>query len=175
MTCVYILPPALSERLESSLRSKKNRADAMSLALYLARHWSGTRHLGLSFPIDRRALAERSSLGMTEARIRGALAALEAVGFLARQEPLARYQRTAAGPHRRPILFQFGEAYLPAFEKANRKPRRIPPSRPMPVLALTHKQPLSRGDLLMGEKPLPPVPSPLIGLRLSPEARRRFA
>jgi hypothetical protein len=100
-----------------------------------------------AFPIDRRAIAGREDLGLTEARVRGAIAALEEIGFLARYEPDPgkRYQRTEEGLHRRPILFRFGEEYGVEFGKANARaqaalgaapPARRPVPRPEPLPAV---------------------------------------
>src|SRR4051812_38536021 len=121
MTCAYRLPRAVADRLEAALRGRKNAEAALALATWLARFWSAPRRLLAAFPIDRRAIAGRDDLGLSEGRVRGAIAALEAIGFLDRQEPAAgkRYQRTEEGLHRRPMLFRFGEEYGVAFAKAN--------------------------------------------------------
>jgi hypothetical protein len=74
-----------------------------------------------SFPIDRRALADHAGLNLTEARVRGAIRTLEAVGFLDRAIPApgSLYKPTADGLHRKPVLFVFGSDYAPAFIAAN--------------------------------------------------------
>ncbi|RVU12509.1 hypothetical protein EOE48_27875 [Methylobacterium oryzihabitans] len=129
----------------------------------------------VAFPIDRRALAEHPALGLTEARVRGALASLEAVGFIERiePEPGRRYQRTTEGLHRRPVLFKFGAEFGEVFSRANararkvqegRERRRAPevatrrvrppvklPEHPRTVLA--HNQRSGEAVLLMGEQP----------------------
>jgi len=76
-----------------------------------------------AFPIDRRALADRSDLGLTEDRIRGAIRTLEAVGFLDRAiAGGSTHKKTGDGElHRKPILFQLGSEYAPAFIAANRR------------------------------------------------------
>ena len=78
-----------------------------------------------SFPIDRRALAAREGLELTEARVRGAIRTLEEVGFLERAlaPSGSRYRATEEGLHRKPILFVFGAEYGPAFIAANRRAR----------------------------------------------------
>src|SRR3954452_21415631 len=113
MTCAYRLPRAVADRLETALRGRKNAEAALALATWLARFWSAPRRLLAAFPIDRRAIAGREDLGLTEARVRGAIGALEAVGFLDRQEPAAgkRYQRTEEGLHRQPLMFRFAPDY----------------------------------------------------------------
>ena len=77
---------------------------------------------------DRRALCGHRDLPLTEARIRGAIAALEEVGFLARMvpEPGRRYQRTADGLHRQPLAFHFDAAFEALFTAANKRPGRSP-------------------------------------------------
>jgi hypothetical protein len=74
-----------------------------------------------SFPIDRRALADHAGLDLTEARVRGAIRTLEAVGFLDRAIPApgSLYKATPEGLHRKPVLFVFGADYAPAFIAAN--------------------------------------------------------
>ncbi|WP_018264067.1 hypothetical protein [Methylobacterium sp. WSM2598] len=182
MTHAYRLPRSIADRLDAALAGRRNAAAARQLAAWLGRWWSAPRRLLYAFPIDRRALAGREDLGLSEARVRGALAALEEVGFLARYEPDPgkRYQRTAEGLHRRPILFRFGDEYGVAFAQANARaqaargaaaPARRPVPRPEPrpvVLApparpaapaaarassqLAQKQPLGGSLLLMGEQ-----------------------
>ncbi len=94
----YRLPAGVRDRLSAALAGRKNRDAAFSLAVFLARFWSSPRRLLCAIPVDRRALAEHEALGLTEARVRGALAVLVEVGFLARYEPEAgkKYQRTRA-------------------------------------------------------------------------------
>jgi hypothetical protein len=178
MTCAYRLPRSVADRLETSLSGRKNAAACLALATWLGRFWSAPRRLLYSFPIDRRAIAGREDLGLTEARVRGAIAVLEEIGFLARYEPDPgkRYQRTAEGLHRRPLLFRFGEEYGVAFTKANARaeaargtpaPARRPiarqePVRPSPAsvasarpvrnFQVAQKQPLGGSRLIMGEK-----------------------
>jgi hypothetical protein len=89
--------------------------------VFLARFWSSPRRLLCALPVDRRALAQHEALGLSEARIRGALAVLVEIGFLARYEPEVgkKYQRTATGLQCKPVLHRFGEEYAVAFGKAN--------------------------------------------------------
>ncbi|KMO39293.1 hypothetical protein VQ02_10145 [Methylobacterium variabile] len=146
MTCAYRLPRSVADRLETALRGRKNAAACLALATWLGRFWSAPRRLLYSFPVDRRAIAGREDLGLTEARVRGALAVLEEIGFVARYEPDPgkRYQRTAEGLHRRPLLFRFAEEYAVAFTTANARaqaargapaPARRPIPRPEPQRA----------------------------------------
>src|SRR4051812_36944775 len=75
-----------------------------------------------AFPIDRRELADRPDLGLTEAQVRGAIRALERVGFLDRAVAAgSSHQPTPDGLHRKPILFMFGSDYGPLFSAANRR------------------------------------------------------
>ena len=65
----------------ASLAPFRNREAAFTLAVFLARFWSVPGRVSGSFPIDRRALADRPDLGLTEKRVRNAIRTLEAVGF----------------------------------------------------------------------------------------------
>jgi hypothetical protein len=178
MTCAYRLPRSVADRLETALGGRKNAAACLALATWLGRFWSAPRRLLYSFPVDRRAIAGREDLGLSEARVRGALAVLEEVGFVARYEPDPgkRYQRTAEGLHRRPLLFRFGEEYAVAFTAANARaqaargapaPARRPIPRPepqrapaanfaapraMPSVQVAQKQTLGGSRLIMGEE-----------------------
>jgi hypothetical protein len=178
MTCAYRLPRSVADRLETALRGRKNAAACLALATWLGRFWSAPRRLLYSFPVDRRAIAGREDLGLTEARVRGALAVLEEIGFVSRYEPDPgkRYQRTAEGLHRRPLLFRFAEDYAVAFTAANARaqaargaptPARRPIPRPepqrapvaniaaprlMPPSQLAQKQTLGGGRMIMGEE-----------------------
>jgi len=57
---------------------------SFALATFLGRFWSTPNRLLTAFPIDRRELAGHAALGLTEARVRGAIRTLEEVGFLDR-------------------------------------------------------------------------------------------
>jgi hypothetical protein len=136
----YRLPHAVRDRLVSSLAPFRNREAAYVLAVFLARYWSVPGRVAGSFPIDRRALADHAGLGLTEARVRGAIRTLEAVGFLDRAIPASGslYKATADGLHRKPILYVFGSDYAPAFIAANRRAaaargRRSGERRPVPA------------------------------------------
>jgi hypothetical protein len=52
-------------------------------------------------------------LALTEARVRGAIKTLEAVGFLERSipDPGSKYKAVGEGLHRKPVLFVFGSDY----------------------------------------------------------------
>src|SRR5215204_6179430 len=103
----YSLPRPILDRLQAALQPARNCEAALVLAVFLARYWSAPTRLGQAFQIDRRALCGHRDLGLTEARVRGAIAALEAVGYLERivPEPGRRYQRTPEGLHRQPLVF----------------------------------------------------------------------
>src|SRR4051794_37298614 len=121
----YRLPREASERLALALTPARNREPAFALARFLARFWSTPSRLLTAFPIDRRALANRPDLGLTEAQVRGAVRALENVGFLDRALPEKGSAYRAAGPagelHRKPVLFRFGGEYAPFFAGANNR------------------------------------------------------
>ncbi len=119
----YRLPHEVRDRLTAALGPFRNREAAFLLATFLARFWSVPGRVALGFPIDRRELADHEGLDLTEARVRGAIKTLEAVGFLERAIPPSgsRYRATEDGLHRKPILFVFGAEYAPAFLAANRR------------------------------------------------------
>lgn len=123
----YRLPHDVADRLKSALAGYKNRDAAMALAVFLARFWSSRAKMARPFPVDRRALADRDDLGLTEARIRGALRVLEEIGFLNRGLPPAGsvHRMTAAGELiRKPITFGFGTEFGPLFAAANARAER---------------------------------------------------
>src|SRR5829696_7831242 len=116
----YRLPQTVRDRLEVTLGPFRNRERALALATFLGRFWSMPGRVALPFPIDRRALADRADLELTEGEVRGAIRTLEAIGFLARWKTLgSRYKATDAGLRRKPVPFMFGSDYMPAFIAAN--------------------------------------------------------
>src|SRR4051794_5186519 len=140
----YRLPHDVWDRLVSALAPARNRETALALAVFLGRFWSTPSRIMSAFPIDRRELANRPDLGLTEARVRGAIRALEAAGFLARAtlgNKGSRHKLPGRGElHRKPVLFMFGSDYGPLFSAANRRAaaarerrsgsRRGPPALP---------------------------------------------
>jgi hypothetical protein len=144
----YSLPRPVLDRLQAALAPAKNREAALVLAVFLARYWSAPARLGQAFPIDRRALCGHRDLPLTEARVRGAIAALEEVGYLARivPEPGRRYQPTVDGLHRRPLVFHFGAEFEAMFAAANKRPGRGPRAaqdgrRPLPASSVPATRP----------------------------------
>src|SRR4051812_4686573 len=139
----YRLPHDVRDRLAAALAPCRNRDAAFALAVFLGRFWSTPARLLNAFPIDRRELADHDALGLTEARVRGAIKALEEVGFLNRAVASgSTHQPTPDGLHRKPVLFMFGSDYGPLFGAANRRAaaarerrlrsRRGPGARPRP-------------------------------------------
>ncbi len=142
--CAYRLPHDVRDRLAAALKPLRNRDACMALATFIGRFWTAPKRLGLPFVLDRRALAPIDALGLTEARVRGAIRALERVGFLERMPASGRtHQATPDGLHRRPVAFTFGADYRGAFRQANsraqaardrrsrsRRPASAPPKRP---------------------------------------------
>ena len=119
---VYRLPHDVRDRLAAALAPFRNRDAAFALAVFLARYWSTPARLLTAFPIDRRELADHAALGLTEARVRGAIRTLEEVGFLNRAVASGSTHRpTPDGLHRKPVLFMFGIDYGPLFSAANRR------------------------------------------------------
>src|SRR3954463_6746739 len=134
----YRLPRDVRDRLTAALAPYRNRDAAFALAIFLGRFWSTPSRLPQAFPIDRRELASHAALGLTEARVRGAIRTLEEVGFLDRAvRSGSTHQPTPDGLHRKPVLFMFGADYGPLFSAANKRAaaarerrsgaRRIPP------------------------------------------------
>ena len=82
----YRLPHDVRDRLAAALKPLRNRDACMALATFIARFWTAPRKLGLPFMLDRRALAPVEALSLTEARVRGAIRALERVGFIFRRQ-----------------------------------------------------------------------------------------
>src|SRR5215207_6966347 len=123
----YRLPRDVQDRLGTALTGYRNRDAAFSLAVFVGRFWSAPGRIEQAFPIDRRALASRPDLGLTEAKVRGAVRTLERVGFLDRITPErgSRYQRTGEGDlHRKPVPFRLGLDYRAAFETANKRAQK---------------------------------------------------
>jgi len=118
----YRLPHDIRDRLTSALVAYRNRDAAFALAVFLGRFWSTPNRLLTAFPIDRRELADHPALGLTEARVRGAIRTLEEVGFLDRAMASgSTHQPTPDGLHRKPVLFMFGGDYGPLFSAANKR------------------------------------------------------
>src|SRR5689334_13609314 len=102
----YRLPRDVRERLTAALALYRNRDAAFALATFLGRFWSTPNRLLNAFPIDRRELANHAALGLTEARVRGAIRTLEEAGFLDRAVTTgSTRQPTPEGLHRKPVLF----------------------------------------------------------------------
>lgn len=139
----YRLPLALADQLALLLTPFRNREAAFKLAILLARFWSSPNRLALAFPIDRRALALKADLDLTESQIRGAIRTLETVGYLDRIPVVGRTHKPAADGslHRKPSLFRFGTEALDAFTTANiraarrRKHQTAPARRIIPRLS----------------------------------------
>src|SRR3982750_4791790 len=95
----YRLPHDVWDQLVLALAPARNRDAALALAVFLGRFWSTPARITSAFPIDRRELADRADLGLTEAQVRGAIRALEAAGFLDRAIPGkgSRHRLTGGG------------------------------------------------------------------------------
>jgi hypothetical protein len=161
----YRLPHDVRDRLAAALMPFRNREAAFALAVFLARYWSMPGKVVGSFHIDRRALAGHRDLGLTEARVRGAIRTLEEVGFLDRAlAPTgSRYQATADGLHRRPILFVFGSDYAPALIAANARAATsrgaVSPARRTLTPASPPVAQLSRSSVNGSQMSAPPIRS----------------
>src|SRR4051812_25826839 len=195
----YRLPRDVRDRLATDLASFRNRDAAFALATFLGRFWSTPSRLLTAFPIDRRELANRPDLGLTEAQVRGAIRALEAVNFLDRAIPGkgSHHRLTGAGQlHRKPVLFQFGSEYASSFSMANKRAQKARGQHPQVRQALVPtmasrastvslaisalSSPKSKGSgaskVLMGEiRPPPAPPSPNSKLEAALEQWKRAA
>ena len=123
---VYRLPAAVADRLAAALQGRRTAERAYRLAIYLARHWSAPAWLLEAFTVAARRFDGTGGLvevlDMTAAEIRGALKALEEVGFVVREIGKGNgFQPTAAGLRKAPIRFRFGPDYRPLFAAANRR------------------------------------------------------
>ena len=170
----------MRDRLAAALVPFRNRDAAFALAMFLGRFWSTPNRLLTAFPIDRRELADHAALGLTEARVRGAIRTLEEVGFLDRAVASgSTHKPTPDGLHRKPVLFMFGSDYGPLFSAANKRAaaarerrsgaRRTPTpaNPPRPSTGFLTARPLNSpknkdseaAKVLMGEiRPMPPQP-----------------
>lgn len=138
----YRLPDAVQDALRGALAPFRNRNASLTLAVFLGRYWSASNRLRSAFPIDRRALAGHAALDLTEAQVRGALQALERVGFLDRVPVIGRtHKASPTGElHRLPSAFRFGLDFLAMFDVANsratRSKARLGSRRLVPSIAL---------------------------------------
>jgi hypothetical protein len=129
--------------------------------VFLGRFWSMPGRVALPFPIDRRALADRADLALTEAQVRGAIRVLELVGFLARALTSgSRYKPTPDGLRRKPIPFTFGSEYAPLFIAANGRAAAARGGQERGRRALTpdNRQRASTGFLATVQSPSPKSP-----------------
>jgi hypothetical protein len=194
----YRLPHDVRDRLAAALAPYRNRDAAFALAVFLGRFWSTPARLLAAFPIDRRELADHAALGLTEARVRGAIRALVEIGFLDRTVASGpTHKLTPAGElHRKPVLFMFGSEYGPLFSAANRRAaaarerrsgaRRMPtPAKPLrPSTGVLKARPLNSpknksreaDKVIMGEirTALADLPAPTPPLPAFEAALNRF-
>lgn len=170
----YRLPNEVRDRLSIALAPRRNRDAAFALAVFISRFWSAPGRIVSNFPIDRIALADRPDLGLTEGQIRGAIRALEEIGFVDRALVSgSKYRATVDGLQRKAVLFVFGPEYAPAFIAANRRAaaargaqsrQRAPVAPPMTSrgsTALSGARPLS-----LPENKSEAVPLVLIGKQM---------
>src|SRR4051812_39511987 len=118
----YRLPHDVRDRLAAALKPLRNRDACMALATFIGRFWTAPKRLGVPFVLDRRALAPVEALGLSEARVRGAVRALERVGFLDRAVTGGRtHQATSEGLHRKPVAYLIAPDFREMFNKANKR------------------------------------------------------
>ena len=150
----YRLPRAVEVRLAAAANELRNGEAVLALARFLARFHTAPAVLGRAFPVDRTALAAVDALGLTEARVRGALKVLEEIGFLIREATTgSNYRRMAAGLRRKPVFWRIAPDFAGMFGKANAAAIRV------------------RGAGKTDRRPITPVPTP----RPSPAAVARPA
>src|SRR3954463_7303255 len=193
----YRFPRDIRDRLTAALVPYRNRDAAFALATFLGRFWSTPNRLLTAFPIDRRELSDHAALGLTEARVRGAIRTLEEGGFLTRAVPSgSTHKPTPDGLHRKPVLFMFGSDYGPLFSAANRRAAAVRerrsgsrrgsglaasrrPSLGLPAARLTNS-PKSKSSeasrVIMGEirKASADLPAPITPLPAFEAALNRF-
>lgn len=164
---LYRLPQPVTALLMQRLAPYRNGEAALALAVFLARYHSAPRRVAAAFPVDRRALADHAVLGLTEARVRGALRALEEIGFLDREEcPGSGYRPTDDGLRRIAGRWRFGGEFRALFERAHHKARadislrrQLAPAEPS---AKSPKSiPAPERSLLMGDLVALPSGSPV--------------
>ncbi|MCJ2042534.1 hypothetical protein MKK55_26825, partial [Methylobacterium sp. J-059] len=158
----YRLPRTIGARLSAAVDGLRNADATMRLAQFLARFHTAPGRLGRAFPVDRIALAVHGELELTEARVRGALAALERIGFVVREAmPGSAYRATAEGLHRKPVFWRFAPEFFVLFEKANAAAKRDrgagSPAR-RPITSSTAPRPHV-------SLPAAPKPAPLLAKR----------
>lgn len=163
----YRLPRTIGARLSAAVEGLRNAEAVMALATFLGRFHTAPNVLGRSFPVDRAALADHAGHGLTEARVRGALAALELLGFLVREAVKgSAYRPTAAGLRKKPIVFRIAPDFAEMFGRANAAAQRArkagstdrravtPSPAPRPSVAPVARPAVHRPPLLT-EKELP--------------------
>jgi hypothetical protein len=161
LTSTYRLPRAVRDRLTAALQSRRNRAACLTLATFLGRFWTAPKRLGRPFMLDRRALAPVEALGLTEARVRGAVRALEAAGFLERLPISGRtHQRTPDGLHRKPVAYRFARDYAEAFALANRRAEKARERRPGDRRCLGPAEPQRPPGAVLAARPYSPKWNP---------------
>lgn len=155
----YRLPHDVRDQLTAALAPFRNREAAFTLATFLARYHSNPGRLLEGFIIDRRALADRDGLELTEARVRGAIKTLEAVGFLDRALTIgSTHKATEDGLRRKPIRFVFGSEYALAFLVANKRAKKAKGGDPhrrravTPIRTLRPSRPIVEASRLISPK-----------------------
>jgi hypothetical protein len=151
----------VGDRLSAALAPFRNRDAAFALATFLARFHSNPDRLVGGFMVDRRELADRPDLALTEARVRGAIKALEAIGYLERGLTTgSTHKATEEGLRRKPIRFVFGSEYAPLFMAANKRARRAKGSDRAARRSLTPSPAARLSTTILGGQLLN---SPLVG------------
>jgi len=141
----YRLPRMATERLLDRIQGVRNGEAVFVLATFLARFHATPNRLGEPFCIDRRALAGHDKLGLTEARVRGAIRVLIEAGFL---EPVSvagsAYRPTETGLRKKPVQFVFSQEFLAIFKKAVSRSQGSGARRPLRSHYLAQKDPSGR-------------------------------
>lgn len=155
----YRLPRAVETRLAAAARDLRNGEAVMALAAFLGRFHTAPAVLGRAFPVDRAALAAVDALGLTEARVRGALRALEEIGFVVREATVgSAYRPTAAGLRRKPVFWRIAPEFGELFSKANAaalRGRRAGSTNRRPIAQAPAPRPSSPAVARPAAKPAP--------------------
>lgn len=148
----YRLPPSVTDRLLRELRGLRNRDACFKLAVFLARFNAAPTRINRAFPIDRRVLATRDDLGLTEDQIRGAILALLKVGFI-KKLPVegSRCHKTDEGIKRKPCQFNFDGIYQKTLSFLSRK-AKSPIDRELDLIPSSSEEPKKGGAVPLGEK-----------------------
>lgn len=117
----YRAPRVIVERLQQAISHFRNRDAVFKLAIFLARYHSGPKTIGRQFVIDRRRLDGHPNLGLTEARIRGAIKGLLEIGFMEVATPDEAPERNYGCKERAVLFYRFSGEFAKILTSLSRK------------------------------------------------------